>query len=247
MTHEQVLHEYYLNCDHGTWPAALERNKIYLGDCLQGLKLIPTGSVKLIVSDPPYFQGMTHNGQRGSFVDLAICKPFFRELFQEYKRVLRPDGECYFFCDWRGYAFYYPLFDAFLGARNVIVWDKQSGAGNFFAFQHEFILFHCVSPQTNKKGGNVWRSPGFAAGAKKTNGEKVHDTQKTIEIIEKIVLGGSQPGDLVLDTFGGSGTTGVVCKKFNRDFIIFELDEDNYYQSVKRAALSIQQGIFPES
>lgn len=243
-SHADLLHDYYKNCDIGSWPAELALNTIYHGDALDGLKLIPTASVKLIVSDPPYFQGLTHNGQRGAFVDLAICKPFFRQLFLEYKRILRPDGECYFFCDWRGYAFYYPLFDGFLGARNVIVWDKQSGAGNFYAFQHEFILFHCVSPQTNKKGGNVWRSPGFAAGAKKTNGEKIHETQKTEEVTEKIILSGSRPGDLVLDTFAGSGTTGIVSKKTGRNFILFELDEDNFYKSVKRAGLPVQSGIF---
>lgn len=205
----------------------LELNKIHGMDCLDGLKLIPTASVKLIVADPPYFQGMTHNGQRGAFVDLAICKPFFKELFTQFKRILNPQGECYCFTDWRGYAFYYPLFDAILGARNLIVWDKISGAGNFYAFTHEFIMFHCVENNARKKGVNIWRSPGFAGGAKLTNGEKVHGTQKTLEIIEKIVREGSAPGDIVVDPFMGSGTTAVVCKKLNRLYYGFELDETN--------------------
>ena len=64
----------------------IELDKIYHEDGLDGIKKIKTGSVKIIVSDPPYFQGMTHNGQRGSFVDLAICKPFFKELF--HKRII---------------------------------------------------------------------------------------------------------------------------------------------------------------
>lgn len=156
--YDEVLHKYFVECLSGHWPEKLELDKIYKGDCLEGTALIPSGTVKAVITDPPYFLGMTHNGQRGSFVDLAICKPFYKALFQEYKRILRPDGEVYFFCDWRGYAFYYPLFDAMLGARNVICWDKCSGAGNFYTFNHEFILFHCVSPQTNKKGSNIWRS-----------------------------------------------------------------------------------------
>lgn len=241
MNYEEALQQYYRNMDVGNWPETLEVNRIYKGDCLEGIQRIPSNSVRLIVADPPYHQGLTHNGQRGSFVDLSVCKPFFKQLFQEYKRVLTNDGEVYFFTDWRGYAFYYPLFDAVLGARNLVVWDKQSGAGNFFTFNHELILFHCVSPQTNKKGANVWRSPGFPAGAERTNGKKVHPTQKTIEIIEKIVLEGSQPGDLVLDTFGGSGTTAVVCRKHNRSFILFELDEENYDQADKRQQLPVQK------
>lgn len=244
--YDDILHRYYLEQESGAarLPERLELNVIHHMDCLDGIKLIPSNSVKLIIADPPYFLGMTHNGQRGSFVDLAICKPFYRELFREYKRILNEDGEVYWFTDWRGYGFYYPLFDAFLGARNCIVWNKGSGAGNFYAFQHEFILFHCVRNDATKKGGNVWNSKGFAAGAKATNGEKVHPTQKTIEIIDKIVRENSKPGDLVVDTFGGSGTTGIVCRTLRRNFIIFELDEDNIAVAHKRQAQDFQPTIF---
>jgi site-specific DNA-methyltransferase (adenine-specific) len=241
----EILHRYYAEQEAGArLPDKLELNMIHHLDALEGIKLIPSNSVKLIVSDPPYFLGMTHNGQRGGFVDLAICKPFYRELFKEYKRILNGDGEVYWFTDWRGYAFYYPLFDAFLGARNCIVWNKGSGAGNFYAFQHEFILFHSVRPDVAKQGGNVWYSKGFAAGAKKTNGEKVHPTQKTLEIIEKIVGENSKPGDLVVDTFGGSGTTAIVCQKLRRNFIVFELDEDNVEIAHRRIASPYQPTIF---
>jgi site-specific DNA-methyltransferase (adenine-specific) len=247
MTNDEIFHRYYMEAEGGQrLPEKLELNTIHHMDCLDGIKLIPSNSVKLIATDPPYFLGMTHNGQRGSFVDLAICKPFYKELFRQYKRILNDDGEVYFFCDWRGYSFYYPMFDAMLGARNVIVWDKMSGAGNFYAFQHEFILFHCVRNNATKKGGNVWRSPGFAAGAKTTNGEKVHPTQKTLEIMEKIISENSKPGDLVVDTFGGSGTTAIVARKLRRNFIVFELDEENIDIANKRQGQDFQPSIFEQ-
>lgn len=242
---QEMFKRYYANSENGVnLPERLEKNAIYHLDCIEGIKLIPSNSVKIIIADPPYHQGLTHNGQRGTLVDLSICKPFFRELFKQYKRILNADGEVYFFTDWRGYAFYYPLFDAFLGARNLIVWDKMSGAGNFYAFQHELILFHCVRNDATKKGGNVWRSKGFAAGAKATNGEKVHPTQKTIEIMEKIIFENSKPGDLIVDTFGGSGTTAVACRKLNRNYIVFELDEDNVDIANTRAKLPINNTLF---
>jgi site-specific DNA-methyltransferase (adenine-specific) len=242
---DEIYHKYYRDQEgQKNIPESLQLNTIHHGDCLDLITAVPSNSVKLICTDPPYFLGMTYNGQRGSFVDLAICKPFYRQLFKEFARVLSPDGECYFFTDWRGYAFYYPLFDAFLGARNVIVWNKGSGAGNFYTFNHEFILFHSVRPDINKKGANVWNSPGFSAGAKKTNGEKVHDTQKTLEIIGKIVEEGSRPGDLVLDTFGGSGTTAIVCKEKKRNYLVFELDEDNINTANRRQELPHQPNIF---
>lgn len=212
------------------------------GDCIELLKEIPDNSVDLIATDPPYFQGMTHNGQRGAFNDLFLCKPFFDKLAAEYKRILKPDGEFYIFCDWRGYAFYYPIFSSVLPVKNLIVWDKKSGAGNFYTYTHEFIIYGTMCNK-NKKGTNVWREKGFSSGAKSTNGEKVHPTQKPVELMEKIIENSSDPGDVVLDTFMGSGSTGVACLKTGRKFIGMELDE-RYFDIAKRrindAAFSLQ-------
>lgn len=68
MNYEEALQQYYRNMDVGNWPETLEVNRIYKGDCLEGIQRIPSNSVRLIVADPPYHQGLTHNGQRGSFV-----------------------------------------------------------------------------------------------------------------------------------------------------------------------------------
>lgn len=46
---------------------------VYNGDCLDVIKTLPESSVDCIVTDPPYFLGMTHNGQKGNFRDLSIC------------------------------------------------------------------------------------------------------------------------------------------------------------------------------
>ena len=95
-------------------------------DCLEGIKDVPDQSVDLIVTDPPYFLSMGHAGSRETafntntdmvnsnrtFGDLTIAKPFFSQLFQEYRRVLKPNGAFYFFTDWRCYAFYFPIMNA---------------------------------------------------------------------------------------------------------------------------------------
>ena len=86
---------------------------------------MPDKSVDVIITDPPYFLTMGHAGDKGNaknamlnsnrtFNDLAICAPFYKTLFQEYRRVLKDDGHFYFFTDWRGYAFYFPLINAAL-------------------------------------------------------------------------------------------------------------------------------------
>ena len=228
-----------------------ENINLLQGDCIDLLPKIPDGSINSIIPDPPYFLGMTHNGQKGCFNDLAICKPFYQKLFTEYKRVLKPDGCVYFFCDWRSYAFYYPLFDSVLGARNMLVWDKQSGAGNFYTYQHELVIFTTKRNAFNvKETKNIITGiRSFSTGAKKTNGEKVHPTQKPIELIEKFILDSTDAGDTVLDSFAGSGTTGVACINTDRKFIGMELD-DQYFniakQRIEKALTEKQQNLFGE-
>lgn len=126
----------------------IEANTINCLDCLDGLAQLPTGCAKLIVADPPYFMGLTHNGQHGQFNDLAVAKPFYKQLARELRRVMNDRGEFYIFMDWRGCAFYYPIFAEYLPVKNMIVWDKMSGPGNFYNSSHEFILYGCIDPQT---------------------------------------------------------------------------------------------------
>ena len=202
----------------------MEINKIYNEDCLEGIQKIASASIDTIITDPPYFIGMTHNGKKGNYNDLIIMKPFFDSLFSEFSRVIKENGKVYIFCDWRTYAFYYPLLLKHISVRNMLVWDKISGPGSSYAFTHELILFaEKDTPCMN--GSNIFRIPGFSAGAKKTNGEMLHPTQKPVEVIEKLITDSTKEGDLVLDCFMGSGTTAVAAKKLNRNFIGFEIQE----------------------
>lgn len=191
-------------------------------DCLEGLRDVPDTSVDAIITDPPYFLSMGHGGSttnmkksnaltsNRTFNDLAICTPFYKRLFEEYARVLKEDGSFYFFTDWKAYAYYFPLLNAALPVRNMIVWDKKSGPGSFYSFNHELIVFGTYKGKT--KGGvgaNIWRMTAFSSGAKKTDGEKVHPTQKPVEVIQKMIEDSTEPGGVVLDSFMGSGTTAV--------------------------------------
>ena len=223
-------------------------------DCLEGLKLLPDKSVDLIVTDPPYFLSMGHAGSKTNaaksdqlnsnrtFNDLAICTPFYKQLFAEYARVLKEDGSFYFFTDFRGYGYYFPLINAALPVRNLIVWDKISGPGSFYSFAHEFIIFGTYKGKT--KGGvgsNVWRMKAFSSGAKSTNGTKQHPTQKPWELIAKAIEDSTEPGAVVLDTFMGSGTTAVACVKTGRNYIGFELDEGYHAIAEQRIADALDE------
>ena len=74
----------------------------------------------------------------------------------------------------------------------------------------------------------------FASGAKLVEGEKVHPTQKPVALIRKLIEDSTKPGDLILDTFGGSGTTAVAAIESGRNFVLMEQDEIYYFTAQKR-------------
>lgn len=225
-------------------------------DCLDGLAEVPDNSVDLVVADPPYFLSMGHAGSKvtafavntdqvnsnRTFGDLTIAKPFYRQLFQEFRRVLKPDGAFYYFTDWRGYAFYFPIIAQELPVRNMIVWDKKSGPGSYYTFAHELIIFGTARTRLKNAGGaNVWRLPAFSSGAAKTDGAKVHPTQKPVAVIEKMILDSTDPGAVVLDTFMGSGTTAVAALRTGRNYIGFEQDEKYHAIAMQRVAEEVDR------
>jgi len=75
-----------------------------------------------------------------------------------------------------------------------------------------------------KQMGSVWRFPVCSGSErlKDENGEKLHSTQKPLEMLERIIAISSKKGDLVLDPFGGTMTTGVAAKKLGRNYIMLE-------------------------
>ena len=64
-------------------------------------------------------------------------------------------------------------------------------------------------------------------------GNKIHPSEKPIELMEHLILNSSNKGDIVLDCFMGSGSTGIACLNTNRKFIGIELD-DNYFEIAKK-------------
>lgn len=201
------------------------------GDCLELLKDVPTGTVDMILTDPPYYVGMTSNGQKATFNELSMLKPFFNSLFKELRRVLKEDGLAYVFTDWRTLPFLQPILDQHLGVKNVLVWDKAGRISPNYGFYHELILFAGNNKRKIFKK-NILKSPSFATNAQKTNGEKLHAAQKPIELLTEFILDATDENEVVLDCFMGSGSTGIACLNTNRCFIGIEIDE-KYFNIAK--------------
>ena len=200
--------------------------------CLAGIQKLATNSVDAIITDPPYGCGTTINGKGLTPDDMRNLYPFYRQLFQEWARVLQPQGEIYMFTAWRSQAFYYPLLCEALTVRNMITWDKKSGPGNYFNYSTEFIFFATQNKgyKRHKKGRNLWTFPGFAAGAKKEDGAKVHPTQKPTELLRHTINNAVEvpKGAVILDCFAGSASVGVACKQIGHHYIGFEFNLDYF-------------------
>lgn len=189
-----------------------------------------------MITDPPYFIGLNHNGVKPDMADLNIATPFYRQLIPELLRVLTDDGSLYWFTDWRGYPYYFGVLSEFLDIDNLLVWDKKNGPGTFYTNEHELVIFATRNRKFCVKGArNIIREiPSFSSGAQKADGPKVHPTQKPTQLISKLILDSTDPGDTVLDCFAGSATTGVSCIRTGRRFLGIEIQARHFENGCAR-------------
>ncbi len=105
-----------------------------------------------------------------------------------------------------------------------VIWAKKSESSRY-TFQHQVMKqFNDFAP--GKQLGSVWKinATGGSERLRDGNGKKQHSTQKPVELLKRIILASSSPGDIVLDPFLGSGTTAAVAKLLRRGWIGIERD-----------------------
>lgn len=202
------------------------------GDCLEFIKDIPSGTVDLVLTDPPY--GMKFQSHRRKKVYDKIKNDesldFLDRYFEECNRILKDNTAIYCFCSWHNIDVFKRLFEKHFKIKNCLIWIKNNhGSGDLqasYSPKHEIILY-----------GNKGRRK-FEDGRKedvlffnKTNNE-LHPTQKPIDLLEFCIKNSSKEKEIVFDGFMGSGSTGVACVNTNRRFIGFELDE-HYFNIAK--------------
>ena len=208
--------------------------KLYQGDCLEVMKNIEDGSVDLVVTDPPYEitttgAGIYKQADKQYVKELNGMKDgFSEEVLDELCRVMKKIN-IYFFCSQKQII---PLLDYFAKKKkcnwNILSWHKTNpvpACGNKYLTDTEFILFF------REKGVKVYGSfdtkrTWYATPLNQSDKKKYgHPTVKPQAILENLVVNSSQEGEVVLDCFMGSGSTGVACLNTNRNFIGIELDE----------------------
>lgn len=131
----------------------------------------------------------------------------------------------------------------FQNATETLIWAKKSGEQKKYTFNYQAMK----NFNDEKQMQNVWHIP-LCTGPEriKLNGKKAHSTQKPESLLYRVILSSSNPKDIILDPFFGSGTTGAVAKKLNRNYIGIEL-ESNYVSIAKNRLANITESLLDEN
>ena len=209
------------------------------GDCLELMKGIPDAVVDMIVTDPPY--GMNYQSNRRKITpqfekiqgDVDI-NDWLSGFVEESYRVMKENTAIYMFASWHNIDIFKQEFEKKFKLKNIIVWNKNNhGSGDLkgaYAPKYELILY-------GHKGRSTFRCKRLpdVQKYKKVNGkDMLHPTQKPIDMLEIFIKNNSDEGNIILDPFMGSGTTGVACKNLTRNFIGMELDEMYFNKAKER-------------
>lgn len=131
----------------------------------------------------------------------------------------------------------------FQNATETLIWAKKSVDQKKYTFNYHTMK----NLNDEKQMQNVWHIP-LCTGPEriKLNGKKAHSTQKPEALLYRVILSSSNPNDIVLDPFFGSGTTGAVAKKLCRNYIGIEL-EAGYADIAKNRLANIPASLFDEA
>lgn len=207
-------------------------NKITCGDCYDLIKELPDNSISAVYTDIPYLVANGGNGHN------EMAKRTARKR-QELKEISK--------------GIDYSILDEFkrvLTKINIFIWCSKMQLPDIINWGKEYnfdLLVWCKTnptPQTY----NVWlpdleycvylreknimlndgyelKSKYYLSPANKNDKDLFnHPTIKPLELVKRHLLHATQPNDIVLDCFAGSGTTAVACQETNRQFICFEIE-----------------------
>lgn len=227
----------------------MEIDKIYNRDCLEGMREIPSGSIDLVIADPPYQIDADGSGgcfgrKRRSFhSEIDNMKAGIgNEYLEEMVRVCKIPN-IYLFCSKNQL----PQFLNFAVEKgmtfDLLTWHKLNPVptcNNKWLSDTEYIVFM-------RRGAPIFGSyetkhKFWVTQVNKADKDKWHHpTIKPLHIIKSLIINSVGRGGIVLDPFIGSGTTAVACVQEQRHFIGFEIDEKYYKIATERIKLAMSE------
>lgn len=240
-----------------------DRSALFLADTFAALENMREECVDMIFADPPYFLsngGISCSGGKVVLVDkgdwdkaasLEEKHEFNRRWLRACRRVLRPNGTIWISGTLHNiYSVGMALEQEGYKILNNITWQKTNPPPNlscrYFTHSTETVLwarknersarhYYNYDLMREQNGGkqmkDVWTGP-LTSPREKIYGK--HPTQKPVYLLRRIVEASTRPGDLVLDPFCGSSTTGVACRELGRYYIGIDNSEEFLRLSIER-------------
>ena len=231
------------------------RHRLMCGDATSAedvAALMDGKKANLIVTDPPYnvaFKSGSGLSIQNDSMENGEFYTFLYNSFQNMATHLEKGGAAYVFhADTEGLNFRKAFVDAGFHLAGVCIWVKNSlvlGRSDY-QWQHEPVLYGFL-----KNGKHPWysdRKQTTIWNYDKPKRNKNHPTSKPLDLLGYPICNSSQENAIVLDTFGGSGSTMMACEQTNRICCMMELDE-KYASVILRRAVEIgiaQEDIFVE-
>lgn len=218
----------------------LEANKIICGDSLEVMEEIPDKSIDMVLTDPPYnisrpnnFTTMGSACRQG--MDFGEWDKNFslQPYIMQFPRILKENANVVIFNSWQNLK----DIESYCRENNIIikrclVISKSNPApfnrDRMFVNDVEFALWGVFN---SKNKPTNWTFNRFNPVEKciinsSVQSSKLHPTTKDINVIKYLIKILSNERDTILDPFAGSGTTGMACKKLNRNFILIEREPE---------------------
>lgn len=214
---------------------------IYFEDCVDGMReRVDDDSVDCILTDPPYGIDYTGRGEQ-EFDALENYDEWgmIEASLDEMRRCVTDDGHVYVWMGWEHYGKTEELFRHRFEHHGTLVWAKNNfgiikGRTQYkYRPQYELCLYGSVADEP-KPLTDASRLSDLLEYDRADVADYQHPTQKPVDLISHLLRNSTEPGDLVLDAFMGSGTTAVAAIQNNRDYIGFEIDEENYRSVIER-------------
>lgn len=219
-------------------------------DCLKYVKGIPSKSVDLILTDPPYniAKYSTGNinlpGRKALNNDIAdwdkkTVDP--KQLLDDFKRILKPKGNIFVFTSYNMLGKWHEAFDKEYDTFQFFIWHKTNPAPKIFknGFLNSCEMIICLwnkghkwNFSTQKEMHNFFECP-ICMSPERLK-EPKHPAQKPIKLLKHIIEIATDENDIVFDPFMGVGSTGVAAKQLKRQFIGCEIQKKYYDACVKR-------------
>lgn len=223
---------------------------VILGDSRSYLSRIPSASIDMILTDPPYnlaahstgnipLPGRTPMNNDLAKWDLVEFNP--EEWADEFVRILKPEGNLFIFTSYNQIGRWHTCLDHRFDTSNFMIWHKTNPAPKIFkaGFLNSCeMIFTCWNKRhtwnftSQNEMHNFIESPICMRPERLQNPK--HPTQKPVSILKKMINIATNSGDIIFDPFMGVGSVGVAAIQLGRRYIGIEIEKDYHDAAMKR-------------